>query len=277
MFGRGGFYTSYTTGKEITISALTHICAHIFLDTQTHLQCSAGSQEDCYLCALCCPRSAHIIFHFPNDSLCLTIGAFITSIHRSVLGGPRLFFLFLVVLFQRLCSYIPLHSQRLPTYMNVHGQTLIQVYMYTHVHAYAHAYAHECVNIFTHTYKHTHRTNTHAHTNTHFVIQDLCATICTWMHARKYLRAHANTHIAQTCMLTHTFCYTGPLRNYLRTKLNALPQKHQLEVCVCKQTGRVHLCSRDSGARVRVIWLIHLFMYVTYWFMYVIWTIYSFM
>lgn len=47
----------------------------------------------------------------------------------------------------------------------------------------------------------------------------------------------------------YTSFTTGHLRNYLRSKLNALPRQHQLEVCVCKLTGRVHLCSRDTGAR----------------------------
>ena len=43
--------------------------------------------------------------------------------------------------------------------------------------------------------------------------------------------------------------YAGHLRNFLSSKLSALPHKHQLEVCVCKLTGCVHLCSRDSGQR----------------------------
>ena len=47
----------------------------------------------------------------------------------------------------------------------------------------------------------------------------------------------------------YTSFTAGHLRNYLRSKLNALPRQHQLEVCVCKFTGKVHLCSRDTGAR----------------------------
>jgi len=46
----------------------------------------------------------------------------------------------------------------------------------------------------------------------------------------------------------YTSYTAGHLRNFLRTKLNALPRQHQLEVCVCKLTGKVHVCSRDSGA-----------------------------
>ena len=52
------------------------------------------------------------------------------------------------------------------------------------------------------------------------------------------LKALPHKHIYIYVPLPHKHIYIY----VVQAKLKALPHKHQLEVCVCKLTGRVHLC-----------------------------------
>ncbi|EKX40529.1 hypothetical protein GUITHDRAFT_113315 [Guillardia theta CCMP2712] len=45
-----------------------------------------------------------------------------------------------------------------------------------------------------------------------------------------------------------TSCTAGPFRDFLAHK-KIFPRKHQLEVCICKLTGELHMCSYDGLAR----------------------------